>query len=78
MAQRALVNAKKQPLRKHEDVCVFYAKQPTYNPQMIKGTPYDKGVRKDQHTGSYGGYAPAEVKSDGILYRRALNKKHCG
>jgi len=24
--------AKKQPLRNHEDVCVFYAKQPTYNP----------------------------------------------
>jgi site-specific DNA-methyltransferase (adenine-specific)/modification methylase len=28
------LNAKKQPLRKHEDVCVFYAKPPTYNPQM--------------------------------------------
>lgn len=62
------LNAKKQPLRKHEDVCVFYAKQPTYNPQMTEGTPYDKGVRKDQHTGSYGGYAPAEVKSDGKRY----------
>ena len=24
------LNAKKQPLRKHEDVCVFYKKQPTY------------------------------------------------
>ena len=28
------LNAKKQPLRKHEDVCVFYRRQPTYNPQM--------------------------------------------
>ncbi|WP_350461113.1 site-specific DNA-methyltransferase [Amaricoccus sp.] len=62
------LNAKKQPLRKHEDVCVFYGKQPTYNPQMTEGTPYDKGVRKDQHTGSYGGYAPSEVKSDGRRY----------
>lgn len=62
------LNAKKQPLRKHEDVCVFYGMQPTYNPQMTEGTPYDKGVRKDQHTGSYGGYAPAKVKSDGKRY----------
>lgn len=62
------LNAKKQPLRKHEDVCVFYGKQPTYNPQMTEGAPYDKGVRKDQHTGSYGGYAPSEVKSDGKRY----------
>ncbi|KZX12767.1 DNA adenine methyltransferase YhdJ [Methanobrevibacter curvatus] len=28
------LNAKKQPLRKHEDICVFYKKQPVYNPQM--------------------------------------------
>ena len=28
------LNAKKQPLRKHEDICVFYKKQPIYNPQM--------------------------------------------
>lgn len=28
------LNAWKQPMRKHEDVCVFYKKQPTYNPQI--------------------------------------------
>lgn len=48
------LNAKKQPLRKFEDVCVFYKKQPTYNPQMLEGKPYDKGVRKNQLSGSYG------------------------
>jgi DNA modification methylase len=37
------LNAKKQPLRAHEDIVVFYKKQPTYNPQMTQGTPYDKG-----------------------------------
>jgi site-specific DNA-methyltransferase (adenine-specific)/modification methylase len=46
------LNAKKQPLRKHEDICVFYGKQPTYNPQMAPGDPYTKGVRKNQFTGS--------------------------
>lgn len=30
------LNAKKQPLRNVEDICVFYDKQCTYNPIMIK------------------------------------------
>jgi DNA modification methylase len=29
-----MLNAKKQPLRSHEDILVFYKKLPTYNPQM--------------------------------------------
>jgi site-specific DNA-methyltransferase (adenine-specific)/modification methylase len=59
------LNARRQPLRRHEDVCVFYARQPRYYPQMDEGLPYDKGVRKDQLTGSYGDFAPARVKSKG-------------
>ncbi len=62
------LNAKKQPLRKHEDICVFYKKQPVYNPQMKKGEPYDKGVRKDQLSGSYGDFEPVHVKSSGERY----------
>jgi len=38
------LNAKKQPLRQTEDVCVFYREQCTYNPQMeIRGKPRVKG-----------------------------------
>jgi site-specific DNA-methyltransferase (adenine-specific)/modification methylase len=62
------LNAKKQPLRKHEDICVFYKKQPTYNPQMTWGTPYDKGVRKDQLCGNYGDFEPVHVASQGERY----------
>lgn len=62
------LNAKKQPLRKHEDICVFYGKPPSYTPQMTPGTPYDKGTRKDQLSGSYGDFLPAHVKSDGERY----------
>lgn len=62
------LNAKKQPLRKHEDICVFYQKQPTYNPQMRSGEPYDKGVRKNQLSGNYGDFSPVHVKSDGERY----------
>lgn len=31
------LNAKKQPLRKHEQILVFYGNQPTYNPQKTTG-----------------------------------------
>lgn len=63
------LNAKKQPLRKHEDICVFYKKQPTYNPQMTFGKPYSKGVRKEQLTGSYGDFNPVLVESkNGLRY----------
>lgn len=31
------LNANRQPLRRHESICVFYRKQPTYNPQKVKG-----------------------------------------
>lgn len=62
------LNAKKQPLRKHEDICVFYKNQPTYNPQMTEGESYDKGIRKDQCTGSYGDFKPHHVQSNGQRY----------
>ena len=43
-------NAKKQPLRCNEDICIFYQKLPTYNPQGIR--PYGKEIR---NSGSEGG-----------------------
>jgi site-specific DNA-methyltransferase (adenine-specific) len=62
------LNAKKQPLRKHEDICIFYKKQPDYFPQMSIGEAYDKGTRKNQLTGSYGEFNPVQVKSTGSRY----------
>ena len=36
--------AKKQPMKSHEDVCVFYGGQPIYNPQMeVRGRVRKKG-----------------------------------
>lgn len=38
------LNAKRMPLRSHEDICVFYKELPTYNPQMQEGKPlHSKG-----------------------------------
>ena len=62
------LNAKKQPLRKHEDICIFYGRQPTYNPQMTQGVAYDKGVRKNQLSGCYGDFEPVRVQSKGERY----------
>ena len=62
------LNAKKQPLRKHEDILVFYRKQPTYHPQMTEGEAYNKGIRKNQVTGSYGDFNPVMVQSKGMRY----------
>jgi DNA modification methylase len=62
------LNAKKQPLRKHEDICLFYKKQPNYTPQMAEGGAYDKGFRKDQLTGSYGDFKSNHIKSAGNRY----------
>ena len=35
---------------------------------MTKGEPYDKGVRKNQLSGSYGDFQPVHVASDGDRY----------
>lgn len=45
------LNAKKQPMRKHEDVLVFYKKQCTYNPQGIVDT---YAVVSRTNRGNYG------------------------
>lgn len=41
------LNAKRMPLRSHEDICVFYKRLPTYNPQ--KTTGHARKVSKAEH-----------------------------
>ena len=44
--------AKKQPLKSHENICVFYKKQPVYNPQMTSGIKWNRGgsgAKKSKH-----------------------------
>ena len=38
--ETGFLNSKKQPLRNHESILVFYKSQPTYNPQFTQGKPY--------------------------------------
>lgn len=52
------LNAKRMPLRCHEDICVFYNNLPVYNPQMRIGFPnHSRGnARKDSGNKCYGKY----------------------
>ena len=48
------LNAKRMPLRDHENILVFYKKQPVYNPQFTDGVPYatTKGSLSDNYCNS--------------------------
>lgn len=51
------LNAKKMPLKKHENILVFYKKLPTYNPQFTTGTPYSykkEGISSSNYGDSTG------------------------
>lgn len=49
------LNANRMPLRNHEDICVFYRKQPTYNPQMDVGAPlHGRGSCRRMKNNNYG------------------------
>jgi site-specific DNA-methyltransferase (adenine-specific) len=39
-------------MEEHEDIIVFYKKQPTYNPQKEEGKPYNRGERKENASNS--------------------------
>lgn len=62
------LNSKRQPLRVCEDVCIFYSKQPTYNPQMRHGfRPYTQ-MQGDTKSSCYGKQTVAVSASLGERY----------
>lgn len=48
------LNAKKMPLKNHENILVFYKKLPTYNPQMREGKPYITTRKRSNRSINYG------------------------
>lgn len=48
------LNAKKAPLRRHEDILIFYKEQPTYNPQFQRGRVYVRGPKPETYNDNYG------------------------
>lgn len=57
------LNANRKPLKAHEDIVVFYKKQPVYNPQFTYEEPY--GPRKDKSVKSSNFNKAKEIGGDG-------------
>ena len=71
------MNAKKMPLRTHENIEIFYRKPPTYNPQMTHGhqrkTATAYGTRESDGSSCYGreerNYGPVSGGCAAIQHR---------
>ena len=67
------LNSKIRPLVAHEDILVFSKGKPPYYPQMSKGKPYNKGIRKKQTEDDvYNSYKQSKIKSSGDRYPRSV------
>lgn len=72
--------AKLRPRLKHEIISVFYRKQPTYNPQMESGKPYDdvrkNGARKSATNTRPGGglEQKAPIHNTGTRYPSSIQR----
>lgn len=64
------LNAKKMPLREHEDILIFYDSLPNYNPQMTKCLPHQRNHSRGKQEGEqtnrcYGSYGkPLDIIRD--------------
>ena len=65
---RGVLNANKMPLRCHENICVFYRRLPTYNPQFTTGKPYMRKQEAEGRGGVYAGRGASMTVNDGSHY----------
>lgn len=66
------LNAKRRPLRAHEDVCIFFEKRGVYNPQFTKGEPYGKTGHK-VNSSNYGKHGNVITENlDGKRYPTSI------
>lgn len=71
------LNAKKAPLKAHENVLVFYDRAPRYNPQFSKGRPY-RIARAAHFSPNQGQVIGATVMDNsGFRYPRSVLKIAC-
>lgn len=77
------LNAKRMPLRSHEDILVFYKKLPTYNPQFWEGEPlhgmgskFKEGKLANNNYGKFDSHKnpSAEREGDTMKYPRSVLK----
>ena len=59
------LNARRAPLKKTENILVFYQKAPAYYPQFEQGEPYKKIHHRSGHSPNYGKFERTSGESDG-------------
>ena len=69
------LNARRAPLKKTENILVFYQKLPLYNPQFEQGKPYKKIAGNRGDSTNYGKFLPLRQRIGG---RPALSRKCAG
>lgn len=62
------LNARRSPMRCHEDILVFSEGRPPYTPQMRRGKAYTKKVSKVQPSSNYGPHLNTATKNTGTRY----------
>lgn len=63
------MNCRKMPMRRHENILVFYKHLPTYNPQMVSGKPYVENRVKTYDDGVYGTFTKiSQNNNEGTRY----------
>ena len=68
------LNAKRMPLKSHENVLVFYNKLPTYNPQMVYGNPHHRGGGENRESTNYGSFSTVISSTTNFYYPRDVIK----
>ncbi len=70
------LNAKRMPMKAHENVLVFYSKLPVYNPQMTTGHPAMNSYTKHQSDGEIYGKTLKGISGGGstLRYPRSVLK----
>jgi site-specific DNA-methyltransferase (adenine-specific) len=65
--------AKMMPMKRHENILVFYRRKPVYHPQMVPGKPYQWNSRRSK--GEAGGVAQARetpIDNQGTRYPNSI------
>lgn len=67
--------AKVMPMKKHEDILVFYREKPVYNPQMEAGRPYKWNSRRTKgEASSIRQGRPTPIDNPGVRYPGSVLK----
>lgn len=66
------LNANRQPMRNHEDICVFYKRQCKYNPQFIKDGRKHRRGGNNGNSYTYGNFHKLPEIETNTLYPRSV------